>query len=723
MARFIQKKKLLIFIAVLIFMVLALLVSRFTYSYLGAYLDDDVITRGETTASGDTLIFIDGEPLSLKASTKNFHADAGNLSDSTKPGVRLISSGKTNNAKANYTVGFRINENTYKYSTSNNTPELLLAIYDENNNIVTASYDDLNFVTVTDGDGNEVSGFDITDLEGVFNVSVDHPITTTSSTIGTTHYWTFELIFVNLESDQSINENSNLNIDVILKQGMINTNYMLLALDNSSYNGEIWGYKDDITSIVIQSDDESLYSDASYVFDVSDEKDKGVMAYLVDNGDSTYTSYIQSKAGKVIANTNSQYLFAHFPNLESIEGIENLDVSNVTDMKSMFAGAISLINLDLSSWNTSNVTDMESMFNSGENTSYMSLETITFGPGWDTSNVTTMRNMFWNCANLTSLDVSMFKTQNVTDMEGMFGGYGKSMSLESITFGLGWDTSKVTTMRVMFQRQSNLTNLDVSNWDTGNVTDMSYMFNFTSSLTTIDVSDWDTSAVTNMSYMFRVATSLTNLDLSSWNTSNVTDMYAMFYDASSLTNLDLSSWNTSNVTDMSYMFSDASSLTNLDLSSWNTSNVTDMSYMFSDASSLTNLDLSSWNTSNVTDMYAMFGGYGKSMSLESITFGPGWDTSKVTTMRTMFQQQSKLTSLDLSMFNTSNVTDMSYMFSSCSSLTNLNFSNADFQHVTEYTNMFSSSVPSSIVVTVKDATAQTFIQNRLGSGKGTVNIL
>ena len=536
MIRLFQKKNLLIFILALIFIVLVLLVSRFTYSYLRAYLGDDVITRGETTASGDTLIFIDGEPLSLKASTKNFHADAGNLSDSTKPGVRLISSGKTHNAKANYTVGFRINENTYKYSTSNNTPELLLTIYDENDNIVTTSYDDLNFVTVTDSEGNEVSGFDITGLEGTFNVSVDHPITTTSSTIGTTHYWTFELTFVNLEVDQSINENSNLNIDVILKQGMINTNYMLLALDDSSYNEEIWGYKDDITNIVIQSNDDSLYSDASYIFDVSDEKDKGVMAYLVDNENGTYTSYIQSKKDKVIANTNSQFLFANFTNLESIEGLENLDVSNVTDMSYMFKGATSLTSLDLSGWNTGNVANMSHMFDSGEDTSYMNLETITFGPGWDTSKVTTMSSMFWNCANLTSLDVS----------------------------------------------------------------------------------NWDTSAV--------------------------------------------------------------------------------------------------------TDMERMFGGYGKSMSLDSITFGPGWDTSKVTTMRTMFQRQSKLTSLDLNMFNTSNVTDMSYMFSNCSSLTNLNFSNADFSNVTSYTYMFSSNVSSSIVVTVKDATAQTFIQNRLGSGKGTVTI-
>ena len=179
---------------------------------------------------------------------------------------------------------------------------------------------------------------------------------------------------------------------------------------------------------------------------------------------------------------------------------------------------------------------------------------------------------------------------------------------------------------------------------------------------------------------------------------------------------------------MSHMFDSGEDTSYMNLETitfgpgWDTSKVTTMSSMFWNCANLTSLDVSNWDTSAVTDMERMFGGYGKSMSLDSITFGPGWDTSKVTTMRTMFQRQSKLTSLDLNMFNTSNVTDMSYMFSNCSSLTNLNFSNADFSNVTSYTYMFSSNVSSSIVVTVKDATAQTFIQNRLGSGKGTVTI-
>ena len=81
--------------------------------------------------------------------------------------------------------------------------------------------------------------------------------------------------------------------------------------------------------------------------------------------------------------------------------------------------------------------------------------------------------------------------------------------------------------------------------------------------------------------------------------------------------------------------------------------------MFSGCRRLTSLDLSSFDTSNVTSMYNMFN---VCDSLASIEFGGNFDTSNVTNMRRMFCGCTNLTSLDLSNFNTSAVTDMSEMF-------------------------------------------------------------
>ena len=194
-----KRNIILAILLVLILAVIALLIGRFTYSYFGAQVSEDLKSEGETTASGDTIIFSKGNNLSITASTDNFYVGSGDLADTTNPSVRLIASNKTNEAVASYYAGIIINKNTFTYSGSN--AELILTVRDENNNLVTTSSDTLEYVTV-----NGVSGFDITGKTGAFNIVSNHPISTTSSTTGTTHTWTFTLTFVNLDTDQSINE-------------------------------------------------------------------------------------------------------------------------------------------------------------------------------------------------------------------------------------------------------------------------------------------------------------------------------------------------------------------------------------------------------------------------------------------------------------------------------------------------------------------------------------
>ena len=209
------RKVTLAILFVLILVVIALFIGLFTYSYLGPDIDDELTGTGEVTPSGDTIIFSKGNDLSLSASTDNFHTGSGNLTDTTNPQVRLIASSDTNNASTTYYAGIRIYENTYTYS-SGTTAELILSVYDENGTLLEASSDALDYVTV-----NGVSGFDITGLTGAYNIAIDHPISTTSSTNGTTHTWTFTLTFVNLDTDQSINETANLEMEVVLQKDRI----------------------------------------------------------------------------------------------------------------------------------------------------------------------------------------------------------------------------------------------------------------------------------------------------------------------------------------------------------------------------------------------------------------------------------------------------------------------------------------------------------------------
>ena len=207
------RKLSLIFIFILILLVIALLVGKFTYSYLGPTISDDLETQGEVTASGDTLIFTKGNNLSLSATTDNFTTGGTNLSTTTNPKVKLVASTKTNQASATYYVGVVINSNLYTYTTSDNTAEVILTIKDENGSNVTSGVDGLTYVT-----SGGVSGFDVTGKTGLFNIKTDYPISTTSSSTGTTHTWTFTLTFVNLGTDQSENENAKMSVDIYLQK-------------------------------------------------------------------------------------------------------------------------------------------------------------------------------------------------------------------------------------------------------------------------------------------------------------------------------------------------------------------------------------------------------------------------------------------------------------------------------------------------------------------------
>ena len=103
-----------------------------------------------------------------------------------------------------------------------------------------------------------------------------------------------------------------------------------------------------------------------------------------------------------------------------------------------------------------------------------------------------MSGMFDSCRGLTSLDVSNFKTDNVTEMAGIFAGCWGLRSLDV----KGFKTDNVTNVHEMFAGCSGLRSLDVTGFKTDNVANMSYMFFGCSDLKTIYAGDgWSTAKV------------------------------------------------------------------------------------------------------------------------------------------------------------------------------------------------------------------------------------
>ena len=172
--------------------------------------------------------------------------------------------------------------------------------------------------------------------------------------------------------------------------------------------------------------------------------------------------------------------FQNYVNLTSIEGIEYLNTSQVTDMHNMFYNCYHLQTTDFSGFDTRKVKDMSNMFyNCG---SLKSLDISNF----NTSEVTDMRSMFYHCIGLTSLDLSHFNTSKVSIMISMF---QLCSNLLSVNLS-GWDTRNVGSMDHMFEKCISLKTLDLSGFDTREKTcDIDDMFNTCKELTTIFVSD------------------------------------------------------------------------------------------------------------------------------------------------------------------------------------------------------------------------------------------
>ena len=109
--------------------------------------------------------------------------------------------------------------------------------------------------------------------------------------------------------------------------------------------------------------------------------------------------------------------FADCLYLTEIEGIENLNTQNVTDMSEMFTCCYALTSLDVSNFNTEKVTNMSNMFGSCEKLSSLDLS------NFNTKRVEDMSFMFSVCSTLQTIFASdKFVTNRVFDGNGMFQG-------------------------------------------------------------------------------------------------------------------------------------------------------------------------------------------------------------------------------------------------------------------------------------------------------------
>ena len=335
------------------------------------------------------------------------------------------------------------------------------------------------------------------------------------------------------------------------------------------------------------------------------------------------------------------------------------------------------------------------------------------------------------------IDPSM-KNAPLTSTRKMFqGGFNEdtntSQCLTAMTTIEGLEnlnTSKMTSLTMMFFKCPALKSVDLTSFDISKVTDMSHMFNGCSSLTTIYCNDdWSKSAALKDSkYMFADCTALVGGMGTPFNENVIDKTYARLDGGLSApgyftkerkvyTVYDEATQTLTYYYDSNYYLSDPyqelydpinnpnalrfeayhdqvkkaiidPSMKEAPLKSMygmfhgGHNSETNESYYLANMTTIEGLE--NLNTAIVTRMEMMFTGCLALKSLDLSTF----NTAKVTTMRGMFYDCSGLTSLDLGSFNTAKVTNMGFMFDGCSGLTFVNLSSFNTSNVMDMQQMF-----------------------------------
>ena len=163
------------------------------------------------------------------------------------------------------------------------------------------------------------------------------------------------------------------------------------------------------------------------------------------NANSTKVIFDESFANYYPTTTKNMFSFCR--QLTTIEHMEYLNTSQVTDMSNMFYVCEALPTVDLSHFDTHNVTDMSSMFSCCSLLQEINLHDLDF------SSVVNLEGMLNQCLAITEIDLSGISMPNAENMSRTF---SNCRAVTSIDF-TGFSAPNVTNMSYLLANDVSLT--------------------------------------------------------------------------------------------------------------------------------------------------------------------------------------------------------------------------------------------------------------------------
>lgn len=368
--------------------------------------------------------------------------------------------------------------------------------------------------------------------------------------------------------------------------------------------------------------------------------------------------------GDVYAQSSIQGMFCN-SGLREFNGI-NFHTENVEDMSYLFQGNSSLVDCDISTWQTPSLTNTYGMFASCNKLKTLNIE------NFDTRNLSNSSTQSFltlgqNLASITlgknvrfglyylpcntskylgwSRDDGRHQVISSQQFSTMFDENSETYAGTWIQDGQWWSLSEDGELTIGYGSEMTIPIEYASSsswgWDgnrsqiksikfTGKVhasASCDYMFTNCNNLQEVNWTGFDTSRTQTFRYFLSSSTKLEEIDISQLDFSSATSFDGMFSSCSSLRSFSFDGIDASKVNSLLYMFSGCNNLETLDLSDLNTSSATNLSNFFPYYGKLCSVILGenfSFKGNNITDTTKM-------ALLPPTTKYTGWKKSDNTT--------------------------------------------------------------------------------------------
>ena len=208
-----NNKKSAIILSITIIVLVITVVSS-TYAFFRVQ-EGETVTKDVTvtTHTVDELLFDVSNDIRIESDQFNFGRGGGNVSDEATTTAILRPNSKTGSSNKNYYIYLYIptNELVYSEANTNQLPELLLQVFDENDQLVTIS--ELGSQKTV----GSLTGYDITKKTGLYTILNNHEISA-SNYEDTTEEYRVVVTYINHDFKQNDNTGKEVIANIILSE-------------------------------------------------------------------------------------------------------------------------------------------------------------------------------------------------------------------------------------------------------------------------------------------------------------------------------------------------------------------------------------------------------------------------------------------------------------------------------------------------------------------------